>query len=122
MTAAVILQQAQEKKFPLADPVSKFLPNVPNGDKISSITTLGTKILKKAFPNLSIKSSEIIWDAAFWQKALLVHIVTIAIKTFLSPFLAREGESAHLAIQKQWLKLLQTWWKMLFRTCLSGSS
>ncbi|CDZ79314.1 D-alanyl-D-alanine carboxypeptidase precursor [Legionella massiliensis] len=35
MTAAVILKQAQEGKLNLDDPVSKFIPEVPNGDKIT---------------------------------------------------------------------------------------
>lgn len=35
MTAAVIVLQAQEGKLSFADPVSKFLPNVPNGNHIS---------------------------------------------------------------------------------------
>ena len=35
MTAAVILQLAQEGKLSLDDPVSKYVPGVPNGDKIT---------------------------------------------------------------------------------------
>src|SRR5512132_3384513 len=35
MTAAVILQLAQEGKLRLGDPVSKYVPGVPNGDNIS---------------------------------------------------------------------------------------
>jgi|GEM_PF-189687 Beta-lactamase class C and other penicillin binding proteins len=35
MTAAIILQLAQEGKLSLNDPVSKFLPGVPNGAKIT---------------------------------------------------------------------------------------
>jgi D-alanyl-D-alanine carboxypeptidase len=35
MTAAVIVQLAQEGKLSLDDPVSKYVPNVPNGDKIT---------------------------------------------------------------------------------------
>ena len=35
MTAAVILQLAQEGKLSLSDPVSKYVPGVPNGDNIS---------------------------------------------------------------------------------------
>ena len=35
MTAAVILQLAQEGKLGLGDPVSKYVPRVPNGDNIS---------------------------------------------------------------------------------------
>lgn len=35
MTAAVIMQQVQEGKLSFADPVSKFLPDVPNGYHIS---------------------------------------------------------------------------------------
>jgi CubicO group peptidase (beta-lactamase class C family) len=35
MTAAVILQLAQEGKLGLADPVSKYVPSVPDGDKIT---------------------------------------------------------------------------------------
>ena len=37
MTGTVILQLAQEGKLALTDPVSKFVPGVPNGDKIFSI-------------------------------------------------------------------------------------
>ena len=35
MTAAVILQLAQEGKLQLDDPVSKYIPEVPNGDNIT---------------------------------------------------------------------------------------
>ena len=35
MTAAVILQLAQESKLSLDDPVSKYVPGVPNGDNIT---------------------------------------------------------------------------------------
>src|SRR5438876_8328568 len=35
MTAAVILLLAQEGKLSLDDPVSKYVPGVPNGDKIT---------------------------------------------------------------------------------------
>ena len=35
MTAAVIMQLAQEAKLALSDPVSKYVPNVPNGDSIT---------------------------------------------------------------------------------------
>src|SRR5215470_37669 len=35
MTAAVIVLLAQEGKLGLGDPVSKYLPDVPNGDKIT---------------------------------------------------------------------------------------
>ena len=35
MTAAVIMQLAQEGKLSLDDPVSKYVPGVPNGDKIT---------------------------------------------------------------------------------------
>jgi CubicO group peptidase (beta-lactamase class C family) len=35
MTAAVILQLAQEGKLRLSDPVSKYVPGVPNGDNIT---------------------------------------------------------------------------------------
>src|ERR1700749_4376001 len=35
LTAAVIMQLAQEKKLSLDDPVSKYVPGVPNGDNIT---------------------------------------------------------------------------------------
>ena len=35
MTAAVIVQLAQEGKLSLGDPVSKYVPGVPNGDNIT---------------------------------------------------------------------------------------
>ena len=35
MTAAVIMQLAQENKLSLTDPISKYLPGVPNGDSIT---------------------------------------------------------------------------------------
>jgi CubicO group peptidase (beta-lactamase class C family) len=35
MTAAVIMQLAQESKLGLDDPVSKYIPGVPNGDNIT---------------------------------------------------------------------------------------
>jgi D-alanyl-D-alanine carboxypeptidase len=35
MTSAVILQLAQEGKLRLGDPVSKYVPGVPNGDNIT---------------------------------------------------------------------------------------
>src|SRR5262249_23622777 len=35
MTAAVIVQLAQEGKLRLDDPVSKYVPSVPNGDNIT---------------------------------------------------------------------------------------
>src|SRR5262247_1884408 len=35
MTAAVIMQLAQESKLSLSDPVSKYVPGVPNGDNIT---------------------------------------------------------------------------------------
>ncbi len=39
MTSTVILQLAQEGKLALTDPISKYIPNVPNGDEIT-ITNL----------------------------------------------------------------------------------
>src|SRR5262249_43765748 len=35
MTATVIMQLAQESKLGLNDPVSKYVPGVPNGDNIT---------------------------------------------------------------------------------------
>src|ERR1700720_4528374 len=35
MTAAVIVQLAQEGRLSLSDPVSKYVRNVPNGDNIT---------------------------------------------------------------------------------------
>jgi len=35
MTAAIIIQLAQEAKLKLSDPVSKYVDGVPNGDKIT---------------------------------------------------------------------------------------
>jgi len=35
MTAAVIVQLAQESKLSLGDPISKYVPGVPNGDNIT---------------------------------------------------------------------------------------
>src|SRR5438046_5968181 len=35
MTAAIIMQLAQESKLSLDDPVSKYVPGVPNGDNIT---------------------------------------------------------------------------------------
>ena len=35
MTAAVIMQLAQESKLSIDDPVSKYVPGVPNGDRIT---------------------------------------------------------------------------------------
>jgi D-alanyl-D-alanine carboxypeptidase len=35
MTAAVIVQLAQESKLGLGDPISKYVPGVPNGDDIT---------------------------------------------------------------------------------------
>ena len=35
MTSAVIMQLAQEGKLSLDDPVSKYVPGVPNGDNIT---------------------------------------------------------------------------------------
>jgi D-alanyl-D-alanine carboxypeptidase len=35
MTAAVIMQLAQEDKLSLGDPVSKYVSGVPNGDSIT---------------------------------------------------------------------------------------
>ena len=35
MTAAVIVQLAQEGKLSLGDPISKYVPGVPNGDRIT---------------------------------------------------------------------------------------
>ena len=35
MTAAVIVLLAQDSKLSLDDPVSKYVPDVPNGDKIT---------------------------------------------------------------------------------------
>ena len=35
MTAAVIMQLAQENKLSLDDPVSKYVPGVPNGNHIT---------------------------------------------------------------------------------------
>src|SRR5256714_3280840 len=37
MTAAVIVLLAQEGKLSLDDPVSKYVPGVPNGDKITCV-------------------------------------------------------------------------------------
>ena len=35
MTAAVIIQLAQESKLGLNDPVPKYVPGVPNGDNVA---------------------------------------------------------------------------------------
>ena len=41
MTAAVIMQLAQEGKLSLDDPVSKYVPGVPNGDNITIAEAAG---------------------------------------------------------------------------------
>ena len=41
MTSAVILQLAQEGKLLLGDPVSKYVPGVPNGDNIHPRRAVG---------------------------------------------------------------------------------
>ena len=41
MTAAVIMQLAQEGKLSLDDPVSKYVPGVPNGDNITIAESAG---------------------------------------------------------------------------------
>ena len=41
MTAAVIMQLAQENKLSLDDPVSKYVPGVPNGDDLHPRRTPG---------------------------------------------------------------------------------
>ena len=45
MTAAVILQLAQEGALGLGDPVSKYVPNVPNGDNVSPLTPSASKTI-----------------------------------------------------------------------------
>jgi D-alanyl-D-alanine carboxypeptidase len=35
MTSTVILQLVQEGKLALDDPIGKYIPNVPNGDKLT---------------------------------------------------------------------------------------
>jgi D-alanyl-D-alanine carboxypeptidase len=58
MTAAVIVLLAQEGKLNLDDPVSKYVPDVPNGDNITITELLNTRSGLYSYDD----------DPEFWEK------------------------------------------------------
>ena len=75
MTAAVILQLAQENKLSLDNPVSKYVPGVPNGDNITVAELLN---MRSGLYNYS--NAPAIWEsmdrqpARVWSPAELLAI------------------------------------------------
>src|SRR6266496_3612399 len=75
MTAAVIMLLAQEEKLSLDDPVSKYVPNVPNGDRISITDLLKMRSGLYNYTNDPIISKTIDTDPAkVWTPAELLAI------------------------------------------------
>src|SRR5262247_2343588 len=75
MTAAVIVQLAQESKLGLNDPVSKYVPGVPNGDNITIAQLLEMRSGLYNYTNDPIISATIDTDPAkVWTPAELLAI------------------------------------------------
>ena len=75
MTAAVIMQLAQESKLGLNDPVSKYVPGVPNGDNITIAQLLEMRSGLYNYTNDPIISATIDTDPAkVWTPAELLAI------------------------------------------------
>src|SRR5215471_12919732 len=75
MTAAVIMQLAQEGKLSLDDPVSKYVPGVPNGDNITIAQLLEMRSGLYNYTNDPIISATIDTDPAkVWTPAELLAI------------------------------------------------
>ena len=75
MTAAVIVLLAQEEKLSLDDPVSKYVPDVPNGDRISITDLLKMRSGLYNYTNDPIISKTIDADPArVWTPAELLAI------------------------------------------------
>ena len=75
MTAAVIVLLAQEEKLSLDDPVSKYVPDVPNGDRISITDLLKMRSGLYNYTNDPIISKTIDTDPArVWTPAELLAI------------------------------------------------
>lgn len=75
MTAAVIMQLAQESKLGLNDPVSKYVPGVPNGDNITIAQLLEMRCGLYNYTNDPIISATIDTDPAkVWTPAGLLAI------------------------------------------------
>ena len=75
MTAAIIMQLAQENKLSLDDPVSKYVPGVPNGDNITI-----TELLNMRSGLYNYSDAPAIWEnmdrhpAKVWSPAQLLAI------------------------------------------------
>ncbi|PYK15273.1 MAG: D-alanyl-D-alanine carboxypeptidase [Verrucomicrobia bacterium] len=75
MTAAVIMQLAQESKLSLDDPVSKYVPGVPNGDNITIAELLEMRSGLYNYTNDPVMSATIDTDPAkVWTPAELLAI------------------------------------------------
>src|SRR6266508_5511612 len=75
MTAAVIVLLAQENKLSLDDPVSKHIPSVPNGDKITIAQLLNMRSGLYNYTNDPIISKTIDTDPAkVWTPVELLAI------------------------------------------------
>jgi D-alanyl-D-alanine carboxypeptidase len=75
LTAAVIMQLAQENKLSLDDPVSKYVTGVPNGDKITIAQLLEMRSGLYNYTNDPIISATIDTDPAkVWTPAELLAI------------------------------------------------
>jgi D-alanyl-D-alanine carboxypeptidase len=75
MTAAVIMQLAQENKLSLDDPISKYVPGVPNGDNITISELLEMRSGLYNYTNDPIISATIDTDPAkVWTPAELLAI------------------------------------------------
>src|SRR5881392_2571806 len=75
MTAAVIMQLVQENKLSLDDPLSKYVPGVPNGDNITIAQLLEMRSGLYNYSSDSIISATIDTDPAkVWTPAELLAI------------------------------------------------
>src|SRR5271169_280189 len=75
MTAAVIMQLAQEGKLSLADPVSKYVPGVPNGGNITIAELLEMRSGLYNYTNAPEVSASIDRDPTrFWFPAEVLAI------------------------------------------------
>jgi D-alanyl-D-alanine carboxypeptidase len=83
MTAAVIMQLAQESKLGLNDPVSKYVPGVPNGDNITIAQLLEMRSGLYNYTNDPIISATIDTDSTkVWTPAELLAIAFAHLPNF----------------------------------------
>jgi len=98
MTAAVIMQLAQENKLNLEDPISKYVPEVPNGDNITIAQLLEMRSGLYNYTNDPIISATIDTDPAkIWTPAEVLAIAFAHAPNF-SPGTQYEYDNTNYAL------------------------